>query len=94
MDVLRLALGDDTATVTARQLRDLLNRLITAGQWQEGDRDVPVIADAGYDAFRLAFLLKDLPVEMLARMHSDRVLLRALPPRQPHTMGRPPRHGG
>ncbi len=27
-------------------------------------------------------------------MRSDRVLRRAVPPRQPHTMGRPPRHGG
>jgi hypothetical protein len=94
LDALRLAPGDDTATVTARQLRDLLHRLITAGQWQEGDPDVLVIADAGYDAPRLAFLLKDLPVQVLARMRSDRVLRRAVPPRQPHTMGRPPRHGG
>ncbi|SEC00193.1 DDE superfamily endonuclease [Streptomyces sp. 2231.1] len=62
--------------------------------WQEGDPDVLVIADAGYDAPRLAFLLKDLPVQVLARMRSDRVLHRAVPPRQPQTMGRPPRHGG
>lgn len=42
----------------------------------------------------LAFLLKDLPAEVLARMRSDRVLRRPAPPRQPHIMGRPPRHGG
>ncbi|WP_345628954.1 transposase [Streptomyces thinghirensis] len=42
----------------------------------------------------MAFLLRDLPVQVLARMRSDRVLRRAVPPRQPGTMGRPPRHGG
>ncbi|WP_037861442.1 NF041680 family putative transposase [Streptomyces sp. NRRL S-340] len=94
LDALRLAPGDDTATVTVRQLRDLVERLITAGQWQAGDPDILVIADAGYDAPRLAFLLRDLPVRVLARMHSDRVLRRAVPPRRPGTMGRPPRHGG
>ncbi|KPC74093.1 transposase, partial [Streptomyces sp. NRRL WC-3753] len=53
-----------------------------------------VVADAGYDAPRLAFLLKDLPVQVLARMRSDRVLRRTCPPRPPGTRGRPPRHGG
>ncbi len=94
LDALRLAPGDDTATVTARQLRELVERLIAAGQWQAGAPDVLVIADAGYDAPRPAHLLRDLPVQVLARMRSDRVLRRAVPPRQPHTMGRPPRHGG
>lgn len=94
LDALRLTPGEDTATVTARQLRDLLERLITAGQWQTGDPDILIIADTGYDAPRLAFLLRDLPVQVLARIRSDRVLRRSVPPRQPHTMGRPPRHGG
>ncbi|MFF1875658.1 NF041680 family putative transposase [Kitasatospora herbaricolor] len=94
LDALRLAPGDDAAQVTARQLRDLVKRLISARQWQAGDPDVLVVADAGYDAPRLAFLLKDLPVQVLARMRSDRVLRRACPPRLPGTMGRPPRHGG
>ncbi|WP_323137392.1 NF041680 family putative transposase [Streptomyces sp. NBC_01619] len=94
LDALRLAPGDDTATVTSQQLRELIERLITAGQWQAGDPDILVIADAGYDAPRLAFLLRDLPVQVLARIRSDRVLRRAVPPRQPHTLGRPPRHGG
>jgi hypothetical protein len=94
LDALRLTPGDDTATVTVRQLRDLFQRLITAGQWQTGDPDILIVADAGYDAPRLGFLLKDLPVQVLARMRSDRVLRRAVPPRLPHTQGRPPRHGG
>ncbi|MQY40177.1 hypothetical protein SRB17_82080 [Streptomyces sp. RB17] len=94
LDALRLAPGDDTATVTARQLRDLIERLITARQWRPGDPDVLIVADAGYGAPRLAFLLNDMPVQVLSRMRSDRVLRRAAPFRQPHTQGRPPRHGG
>ncbi|PWK75045.1 DDE superfamily endonuclease [Streptomyces sp. CG 926] len=94
LDARRPAPGDDTATVTARQLRELVERLITAGQWWTGDPEVLVIADAGYDAPRLAHILRDLPVKVLARMRSDRVLCRPAPPRRPHTMGRPPRHGG
>ncbi|MBQ0897320.1 transposase [Micromonospora sp. U56] len=94
LDAVRLAPGDDAATVTAGQLRDIVGRLIAAGQWRPGDLDILVVADAGYDAPRLAFLLADLPVQVLARMRSDRVLRRAVPARQPGTIGRPPRHGG
>ncbi len=93
LDAVRLAPGDDAATVTAGQLRDIVGRLIAAGQWQAGDLDILVVADAGYDAPRLAFLLRDLPVQVLARMRSDRVLRRAVPVRQPGTIGRPRRHG-
>lgn len=58
------------------------------------DPDILTIANAGYDAPCLPFPLKDLPLQVLARMRSDRVLRRAAPPRQSHTTGRPPRHGG
>ncbi|GLY07871.1 hypothetical protein Acsp01_82500 [Actinoplanes sp. NBRC 101535] len=34
LDARRLAPGDDTATVTAAQLREVVERLITARQWQ------------------------------------------------------------
>jgi hypothetical protein len=59
-----------------------------------GDPDIWIVADAGYDAPRLAWLLRDLPVQVLARMRSDRVLRRAVAPRVAGTNGRPPRHGG
>ncbi|MFG1920263.1 transposase, partial [Micromonospora sp. NPDC048898] len=75
------------------QLRDIVGRLIAAGQWRPGDPEILVVADAGYDAPRLAFLLADLPVQVLARMRSDRVLRRAVPARQPGTIGRPRKHG-
>ncbi|WP_253795356.1 NF041680 family putative transposase [Kitasatospora paracochleata] len=94
LDARRLAPGDDAATVTARQLRELVRRLVDAGQWHTGDPDILVVADAGYDIPRLAFLLGDLPVQVLGRMRSDRVLRRACPPRPAGTVGRPPRHGG
>lgn len=89
----RLVPGDDTATVTAAQLREVVERLIAAGQWRPGDKDIWIVADAGYDGPRLAFLLDGLPVQMLVRMRSDRVLRRRAP-RERAGNGRPPRHGG
>uniref|UniRef100_UPI00404026BB NF041680 family putative transposase n=1 Tax=Streptomyces sp. DSM 41540 TaxID=3448657 RepID=UPI00404026BB len=94
LDALRLAPGDDAATVTARQMRELVERLITAGQWPDGDPEILVVVDAGYDVPCLAFLLQDLPVQVLGRMRSDGVLRRAVPSREPGVRGRPPRHGG
>ena len=43
---------------------------------------------------RLAWLLADLPVELLGRLRSDRVMQLPAPPRQPGTSGRPRKHGG
>jgi hypothetical protein len=94
LDAVRLAPGDDAATVTAGQLREVVARLVTAGHWAAGDPDIWIVADAGYDAPRLAWLLRDLPVRVLARMRSDRVLRHAVAPRVAGTNGRPPRHGG
>jgi len=94
LDALRLAPGDDLAAVTAAQLREVVARLVDAGQWRPGDPDILIVADAGYDGPRLAWLLQDLPVQIPARMRSDRVLRRPAPPRVPGTNGRPPRHGG
>ena len=45
-------------------------------QWQPGDRDIFIVLDAGYEAPRIAWLLRDLPVEILGRTRSDRVLPR------------------
>ncbi|TCO65397.1 DDE superfamily endonuclease [Actinocrispum wychmicini] len=49
--------------------------------------------DAGYDVTRLASVLADLPVKVLGRIRSDRVLRLPKPPRLPGTDGRPPKHG-
>jgi len=83
LDARRLAPGEDTAEVTAAQVRQVVTGLMTAGQWQPGDPDILIVADAGYDAPRLAYLLGDLPLAVLGRMRSDRVLRRAAPPAAP-----------
>jgi hypothetical protein len=78
--------------VTAAQIRDVTGRLIAAGQWAPGDPDILIVFDAGYDVTRLAWLLKDLPVELAGRLRSDRVLYFPAPPRR-GGRGRPVRHG-
>jgi len=93
LDAIRLGPDDDEAEVTAAQVREVISRLIEAGHWQEGDPPVLVIFDAGYDPMRLACQLADLPVEILGRLRSDRVLHFPVPPRRPGTSGRPRRHG-
>ncbi len=74
LDAIRLGPDDDGAEVTAGQVRDVITRVIEAGHWREGDPPVLVIFDAGYDPMRLACQLADLPVEILGRLRSDRVL--------------------
>ena len=93
LDAIRLGPDDDEAEVTAAQVREVITRLIAAGHWQRGDPPVLVIFDAGYDPMRLAYQLTGLPVEILGRLRSDRVLQFPVPRRQPGAHGRPPRHG-
>ncbi len=93
LDARRLLPGDDEAAVTAAQVRDVVLRIIDAGQHQPGDPDILLVFDAGYDLARLAYLLGDLPVQVLGRLRSDRVMGRTPPPRLPGTAGRPARHG-
>jgi len=94
LDAVRLGPDDDVAEVTAAQVRDVITRLIGAGHWHAGDPAILVIFDAGYDVTRLSFLLSDLPVQLLGRLRSDRVMQLPAPPRQLHTRGRPRKHGG
>jgi hypothetical protein len=94
LDAVRLGPDDNQAEVTAAQVRDVVTRLTGAGHWREDDPAILVIFDAGYDVTRLAWLLADLPVELLGRLRSDRVMQLPAPPRQPATVGRPRKHGG
>ena len=94
LDAVRLGPDDDETEVTAAQLREVITRLIEAGHWREGDPRMLVVFDAGYDVTRLAWLLAGLPVELLGRLRSDRVMQLPVPPRPPGTMGRPRKHGG
>ena len=93
LDAIRLTPDDDLTAVTAAQVREVIGRIIAAGHWHHGDPDILVIFDAGYEPARLAWLLRDLPVQVLGRLGTNRVLRKAPPPRQPGQMGRPVRHG-
>jgi hypothetical protein len=93
LDVVRVGADDDHTEVAATQLRAVVTGLITGGHWRSGDPEIWITGDSGYDGSRLAFLLADLPVRMLVRLRSDRVLRFPAPPRQPGTRGRGIRHG-
>jgi hypothetical protein len=93
LDAVRLGPADDATAVTAAQIREVVDRIIAAGHWRDGDPDILVVFDAGYDLTRLAWLLAGLPVGVLGRLRSDRVLYFPVPARGPGTNGRPARHG-
>lgn len=93
LDAVRVGPVDDATEVTAAQVREVVGRLRESGQWVEGDPPILVVFDAGYDITRLAWLLRDLPVDVLARVRSDRVFHLPVPARLPGQVGRPSRHG-
>jgi hypothetical protein len=93
LDAVRLGPADDATEVTAGQVRDVVTRIIAAGHWHDGDPGILVIFDSGYDLTRLAWLLRDLPAEVLGRLRSDRVMYFPAPPRPAGANGRPARHG-
>ena len=79
--------------MTAAQLRGVVGELARAGHWRQGDPEVLVVMDAGYDVIRLAWLLQDLPVTLIGRLRSDRVFHAPAGTRRGPTKGRQPRHG-
>jgi hypothetical protein len=93
LDVVRVRPCDDHTGLAATQLRTVVQTLIEAGHWRDGDPEIWIIGDSGYDGPRLAFLLTDLPVQVMVRLRSDRVLAFPAPPRRPGTRGRTSRHG-
>jgi DDE superfamily endonuclease len=93
LDAVRLGPDDDPTEVTAAQLREVAGRLAAAGAWHQGDPDIIVVLDAGYDVVRLTFLLADLPVVICARVRSARVFYRPPAPKPPGMGGRPRQHG-
>ena len=92
LDAARIGPGDDECAVTAAQLRGVIGRLATAGHWKPGRPDVLIAMDAGYNVTRLAWLLRDLPVTLVARVRSDRAYRRPGRRCRP-APGRRPRHG-
>jgi hypothetical protein len=93
LDAVRLGPADDATGVTAGQVREVVARIIAAGHWRDGDPDIMVVFDAGYDLTRLAWLLGDLPVEVIGRLRSDRVMYFPAPPRPAGKAGPTARHG-
>ena len=93
LDAQRPGPADDVARETATQLRRVVERLVAAGHWKDGDPDVLIVADAGHDIPRLAFVLADLPVQVLGRLRWDRVFSFPGPARVPGKSGRPASHG-
>jgi DDE superfamily endonuclease len=92
LDAVRLRPADDTTAVTATQLRATVDRLRGAGHRYPGDPTIWIVLDSGYDLTRLTFLLADLPVVLIGRLRSDRVLAQPVGPR-PAGRGRSRRHG-
>jgi hypothetical protein len=92
LDAVRIGPDDDETDLTAAQLRAVVERLAAAGRWRPGDPPVLVVMDAGYDPVRLAWLLRDLPVTVCARLRSGRLFYPPAPPRDPSVPGRVPKH--
>ncbi len=93
LDAVRLGPDDDECAVTAAQLRGVVTRLIAAGHWKDGDPPVIIVMDSGHSATRLAWLLADLPVTVVARVRCDRVYYGPAPARAAGVRGRTARHG-
>lgn len=72
LDAVRRGPADDATAVTAAQLRGVVERLIAAGQRVPGEPDIVIVTDVGYDVARLAWGLRDLPVELVGRVRGDR----------------------
>ena len=94
LDAVRLGPGGDETAVTAAQVRDVVGRLIAAGQHTDGDLDILVVFDAGYDVTRLACLLADSARRTAgaAAQRSRAVLPGAAPAARPRTAA-PARRG-
>lgn len=91
LDAVRLGPDDDATLVTAVQLRAVVGRLREAGHWRDGDPAILVVMDSGYDVSRLGFVLADLPLHLVGRSRSDRVMFGPTPPRSTDPRGGRPR---
>ena len=90
LDAVRLGPADDATAVTAAQLREVVDRVMAAGHWSDGDPDILIVMDSGYDVAYLSHALADLPVVLVGRLRSDRVMLRDAGPARsgPRAAGR------
>ena len=91
LDVQRVHPGEDTNTVAAAQIKDVVRRRAADGR-------VPLFAfDAGYDPVQLALDLGaldlDTPVALLVRLRKNRCFYADPDPARAAVTGRPRRHG-
>ena len=91
LDARRLGPAEQETAMTATQLRHVIEGIISAGHWHAGDAPIVVLFDAGYNIARISWLLTDLPIEVIGRLRSDRVL--CFDPDNTPGTGRPARHG-
>ncbi len=63
--------------------------MLAAGRWREGDPEILAVLDAGSDAPRIHHLLAGLPVQILGRLRSDRVMRRTAPTRAEFALANP-----
>ncbi|WP_373682285.1 MULTISPECIES: transposase [Streptomyces] len=61
-----------------------------AGQWQAGDPEILIVMDSGYDVAYLSHALTDLPVVLVGRLRSDRVMCAGFRNEHPARGQRPP----
>ena len=92
-DAIRPTPSEEATEVTAARLRAVAAKLIGAGHRIGGAPPITVVADAGYDAARLARLQGDLPVPMVTRVRADRVYRREARAHRPGMNERPATHG-
>ena len=86
-DARRVSPEEDADLVAAEQVRDLFRRL------PEHSFDPLFVFDAGYDPVRLQLELENLRVQILVRLHSDRVFYTDPETLGKRPVGRPYRHG-
>ena len=91
LDARRLGPAEQETAMTATQLRRVIEGIIDAGHWRDDDPPILVLFDAGYNIARISWLLADLPIEVIGRLRSDRVL--HCDPDDHPGVGRPARHG-
>lgn len=89
LDAMRPGPDDDVAEVTAAQVRRVVTDLTEMSRWHFGNLDILIVFDAGYDAPRTAHLLDGLPIKVLGRMCSDRVMRRPTPSFKEYVLSHP-----
>lgn len=88
VDVRRVHPTEDENDVTAAQVRDLLDRM------PRGGPAAPLLVfDAGYDPVKLQRKLEDFPLQLLVRLHSNRVFYADPETPEKRPAGRSYRHG-